>query len=381
MVDEFLASRPSSQSLRLVITTRDQKKSVSTITRLYRYLARHPRDARNRIYFQPEQLDLVSLSSVRNLAQSLLRSIPRLDAILLNAGIGGFTGINWLRATWDILTNFTQALTTPTYKLSAIGLTAPLQIFSNDHPHQPQSESKPHPPLAEVFCANVFGHYLLAHFLSPILSATPSSRIIWISSIEAHASAFSATDIQGLSSPTAYETSKRLTDILVLTSSLASTHLYVSRFLSQPQNPAPSTPPKMYLAHPGICATSILPLPLILQYMMILIMSVARWIGSPWHTVRPYKGACAPVWLALGSQGELNAKEAVTNAELGKVKWGSSTDRGGNESIRQTEVEGYGFAGEEIEGREAFDELGKDCWRQMEELREEWEARIWDIRS
>lgn len=114
---------------------------------------------------------------------------------------------------------------------------------------------------------------------------------------------------------------------------------------------------------------------------MILAMSVARWIGSPWHTVSPYKGACAPVWLALVSQGELDTKEAATNAGLGKVKWGSSTDRGGNESIRRTEVEGYGFAGEEIEGREAFDELGKDCWRQMEELREEWEARIWGIRS
>lgn len=350
---------------------------MSTITRLYQHLARHPRDARNRIYFQPEQLDLVSLSSIRTLAQSLLRSIPRLDAILLNAGIGGFTGINWLSAIWGILTNFTHALTYPNFKLSAVGLTAPLQIYSNGHLSQPQSESKPHPPLAEVFCANVFGHYLLAHFLAPILSATPASRLIWISSIEAFASAFSVTDIQGLSSPTAYETSKRLTDILVLTSSQASTRPYVSRFLSQPQTRAPSSPPKMYLSHPGICATSIFPQPLILQYIMILVTYIARWIGSPWHTVHPYKGACAPVWLALASQEELDAKEAATDAEIGKVKWGSSTNRAGNESIRRTEVDGYGLVGEESKGREAFEELGRDCWMQMEKLREDWEARIW----
>lgn len=357
-------------------TTRNKAKSVSTVTRLHQHLGRHPQDARNRILLQPEQLDLLSLSSVRDLALSLLRSLPRLDVVVLNAGIGGFTGINWLSATWSMLTNFTQALTYPTYKLSAIGRTTPLQIYHDIHSPQPQSESKPHPLLAEVFCANVFGHYFLVHFLAPILTATPSSRIIWISSLEAYDWSFSTTDIQGLSSPTAYETSKRLTDILALTSSLTSTRPYVSRFLSLPQTPV-TPPPKMYLAHPGICATSIMPLPLIFQYMMILVTYVARWVGSPWHTIHPYTGARAPVWLALSSQEELDATETADAATMGKTKWGSGTDRTGKESVRRTEVDGYGFAGEGTESREAFEELGRDCWTQMEELREEWEARLW----
>lgn len=88
--------------------------------------------------------------------------------------------------------------------------------------------------------------------------------------------------------------------------------------------------------------------------------------------MRPYVGACAPVWLALTAQEELDAVEAE-----GKAKWGSSADRTGNARVIRTEVEGYGVQGESGAMQE-FGELGRECWRQMEELRGEWEERIKD---
>lgn len=80
--------------------------------------------------------------------------------------------------------------------------------------------------------------------------------------------------------------------------------------------------------------------------------------------------------------------------EGGPGKWGSSTDTSGHERVARTEVEGWGYGGlvgEKGEGRkgrmrrakdltregkEEFEELGRLCWKKMEELREEWEERL-----
>lgn len=123
---------------------------------------------------------------------------------------------------------------------------------------------------------------------------------------------------------------------------------------------------------------------------MNLAFYIARLIGSPWHTVSAYKGACAPVWLALTAQEELEDLET----EAGKGKWGSACDAMGNERVARTEVEGWGMGGRvgvegsgnrvgggrgegvTREGREAFEVLGRECWGRMEGLRVEWEERM-----
>ena len=124
---------------------------------------------------------------------------------------------------------------------------------------------------------------------------------------------------------------------------------------------------------------------------MVAAFYIARWVGSPWHTVSAYKGACAPVWLALTDFEELEDMEQ----REGKGKWGSSSDRAGHERLMRTVVEGWGLGGRMGEGeltrrkgvrpgthevtrddREDFQELGRNCWRQMEELRIEWEAKL-----
>lgn len=394
LIDEFLFTRPTSQSLCLIYTTRDEKKSNDTLVRLHQHLDRNTKSLEaalsNRITFQPEQLDLTSLLSVQSLSKKLLTYLPKLDAIVLNAGYGGFIGLDWPKAVWGVLTDFPFEVTYPTYKINGVGYATAPQLLGSSKTEKPPS------PLGQVFCSNLFGHYFLVHALVPLLS-TPfgGGRIIWISSVEAYARTFSEDDIQGLSSPTAYESSKRLTDVLALTSSLPSTRRYVKSFLSNASSQQPETQsdlPNIYLAHPGICATGIIPLHIIPYYFMMFAFYLARWLGSPWHTVTSYKGACAPVWLALASQEELDALEERD----GKGKWGSCVDWTGEERVMRTEVEGWGYGGKVGDGpkggmrkgrrrgvkglnegeREAFEELGRRCWGEMEELRQDWEGRL-----
>lgn len=393
LIDEFILTRPGSHSLRLIITTRDKTKSHDTIARLKDHIFRTRKHRKinektplvPKIYLQAEQVDLCRLRSVQALANRLVRSFPKLDTIILNAGHGGFAGIDWPLAIWTILTNFPHSVTYPTFKISTVGDTTGPQVSEDSLP-----TGKAQPDLGGVFCSNVFGHYLLVHGIAPLLSNSASTpgRVVWIGSLEAYESTFSITDIQGLSSPSAYESSKRLTDLLALSSSLPSTQPFVRRFLPPPSG---HRPPKQYVTHPGICATNIAPLHWILVYLMTAAFYLARWIGSPWHTVTSHKGACAPVWVALASQEELDTLED----KEGAGKWGSAVNRQGEERATRTEVQGWGVGGkvgdnvglpkirrpQEVqdlsrEGREQFELLGRECWETMERLREEWEGML-----
>ena len=455
MIDEFLATRPPSQTLHLIITTRDKKKSDTTLLQIRSHLQKTltavygPDNAirtaqRRRIQLSGEILELTSLVSVRRLSQRLLERGEHIDALILNAGIGGWSGFNWPVAIWTVLTDVVQATTYPTFKLGYRGRVTASQIVdnadkdantrtntstassasSNGHPKsKAKNKNNPPPPqLGETFAANVFGHYMLSHYLMPLLkpkSSTPSlpGRIIWVSSIEAHARAFKLSDFQGLDSDISYESSKRLTDLLVLTSRLASTRRYVSSFLDceaselvvgngngnalataakgqRDEDRETDTQPQMYLAHPGICGTSITGLPLIVHTFMLGAFYIARLLGSPWHCVSPYLGAVASVWLTLATPSTL---DGLDGAE-GKGKWGSSVDWIGGERILRTETEGWGWSGivgEESDGgmrlnkgrprgmtaltqesREEFEDVAIKAWREIEELRVEWEKRL-----
>jgi 3-keto steroid reductase len=129
---------------------------------------------------------------------------------------------------------------------------------------------------------------------------------------------------------------------------------------------------------------------------MVAAFWIARMLGSPWHTLSTYTGAWAPVFLALSSQGALDAAESPYHQSGGgRVKWGSSANRFGVGSVSSTEVDGWGHGGVvgtaiveadrnrqrkrgavdlTKEEKENFEELGRKCWKQMEELRIKWDA-------
>jgi 3-keto steroid reductase len=396
LIDEFLQTRPQSESLVLIITTRDQRKGDATVEKLQRYLQRvcqkHEQTLpgiskllQHRVHFRQERLDLLSLVSVQKLSKRLRETTPKLDVVICNAGIGGWTGINWPVAIYSILTTWTKALTYPTFKLSGTGWVTKPQIST--------SNKSDEPALGEVFCANVFGHYLLGHYLAPLLARHPRSedargRIIWVSSIEAYDFTFDLNDIQGLGSKVPYESSKRLTDIMAITSTLPSTSNYVNQYLEYSEAFGKTTKPRIYVTHPGICGTSIVPLPLILEYLMFAAFYLARFLGSQWHSATVEKGAVAMVWLALAKQSTLDSMEK----QEGAGKWGSATDFWGQERVERTEVGGWGWGGKmgehkrkgrnpyaqdlTKESAEQFRETGEKCWAEMERLRIEWEDRL-----
>lgn len=253
---------------------------------------------------------------------------------------------------------------------------------------------------------------MLAHELLPLLSRRPSSspplaaaRIVWSSSLEAVARVFDPDDLQCLGGPAAYESAKRLTDVLALTCSLPAARPYSSRWLTMGRDRDGDDeknrvqPPRVYLSHPGIVASTLFPVPWFLFWAYELALAFSRWLGSPWHTVDGYSGAKAAVWLALEPQ------DALDDARAHRVKWGSSSDRHRRAHVKKTEVEGWGWEGRvqvvgahdddddisphqvlrKSTGRKhgvvdvtaedivRFEELGAACWRDMEELRATWE--------
>ena len=404
--------------------------------------------------------------------------LPRLDVVILNAGMGGWHTINWGYAVWHILTDTIHAMTWPQFKIGRAGSLAKPQLSSPakaaiaaDESAQPllsDQEKADEPPLGLQFCSNTFGHYILTHELMPLLSRTASpasrssGRIIWVSSIEAVPDVFDINDIQGLKSTKAYEGTKRLTDLLVLTSQMPSVKLFSAPFFEISGVSTPLTPasvrrssgawsptddhtllearkqgkswadiqvsyfphktanacrkrherlieriaenmeastasievqqgivkPNMYVLQPGIFASEILPLNAILVFIYKLVFVFTRWIGGMWYVVDPYKGAVAPVWLALSSEEHLEDLDATAS------KWGSAASPNGDERVTKTEVEWYGWerklpegeiAGEKLKGRnryavnaskesrENFEIQGAKCWREMEKLRKQWE--------
>jgi 3-keto steroid reductase len=351
-------------------------------------------------------LELTSLISIRDLSRRLLRDdIPYLNAIVLNAGIGGWAGIDWPVMVWTALTSIRQSTTWPTAKIGIEGLITTAQ-FSHD------AIADREPLLGEVFCANAFGHYMLAHYLMPLFRACPPDspgRIIWSSSIEADVHHYNPDDHQALKSPHAYEHTKRIADFLALTSTQPSTANLVQQYTSDSSTtrddprvrarPSLSTP-TIHVCHPGICTTTIIALYWIIQQCYLLGIYLARWLGSPWANVTAWHGAASATWLALASPSDLQAKEieAMGTSTSGAMKWGSSVDRLGNSYVRVTEIPGWGLDGSGMPfkdkwwggslGRKSgsvdatkedvteFIVQGKKVWERMEALRMEWEARI-----
>ncbi|KIX05183.1 uncharacterized protein Z518_06055 [Rhinocladiella mackenziei CBS 650.93] len=405
LIDEFLAPPNSgSGSLTIIFTTRSKQKGSETLSVLEKHLSRRASTKSDRqIYFQPENVELTSLLSIRSLCRKLLASdLPHLNAIVLNAGIGGWSGLNWPLTMYTVLTSIRQSTTWPTFKLGLVGLIAQRQL-----PQQTPADEEP--ILGEVFCANTFGHYMLVHWLMPLFRAcSPESpgKLIWSSSIECSAHHYNPDDHQGLRSDAAYEHSKRLTDILALTAdNQPATTSQVKSFTTPPpsmnigvQRPSQSEP-VFHLFHPGVCTTTIISLYWIIHECYRLSIYLARWCGSPWANVNPYLGAASATWLALASPAEIKVKEVEATGELGgPCKWGSSCNRLGKSSIRVTDVEGWGlngtgkpfqekwWGGQVGRKRGATDATNRDVenfivegaevWKKMEILRKDWESRI-----
>lgn len=325
-------------------------------------------------------VDLLKLSTVKTLAEQLLRRGQQIDAIVWNAGIAGWTGLNWPKAIWTCSTDLVHSTTYPLYMNCDVGLLTKSQTAGG--------KEKSEPKLGQVFTANVFGHYVLTHWIRPLM--TGDSRIVCLSSVSAVPDTFSPDDVQGLKSSSAYESSKRLTDLLVLTSELPSARPYVQNFLPPSTN---DSRPKMVVVHPGVVGTSIAGLHWFIELFMFASFYVARFLGSPWHPVTPYKGAVSAAFAVLSTQLPSSERQE------GKGKWGSAAAMSGDERVARTLVEGWGYCGRvgvvppgsvttgryrgskplTEESREEFETMGRNAWKELEDMRKEWEAILGPI--
>ncbi|KAJ5640458.1 hypothetical protein N7528_000083 [Penicillium herquei] len=399
LADEFLQTRSAPTKLNIIFTTRSTRKAQDTIQRLEAHLrttTSSPTDL-SRVRFIPESVDLGNLLSVRACSRRLNSTFPKLDSIILNAGIGGWSGIDWVPAVWGMVTDLVHSCTWPGFKLSPIGVLSDKQV--------PKGITNVEEPiLGSTFCANVFGHYMLAHNVAPSLKRAQGpdgpGRIIWISSLEATLKAFDVNDIQGLRSTVPYESTKTLTDILAITADLPSTAPWVNSFLGV-NSEKDSVKPSSHLAHPGICLTSIIPLPEPLIWAQGLAFYAARFLGSPWHSMTTYSGASSPVFAAISSNAQLDdAEKPYRQAGGGRPKWGSGASMFGTSHVYCTETEGWGYGGVvgtavveadrqrrrkrgatdlTAEQKESFEELGRQCWKQMEELRIIWDGILDEV--
>ncbi|KAI1106600.1 hypothetical protein F4804DRAFT_20177 [Jackrogersella minutella] len=430
IIDEFLTSRSLSSHLILIPTTRSVSKSRDTVLALRSHLETtaitskqlrsragpdyDPKTAISRVHILSVQLDLCNLRSIYGAAKQLLHgkvtdptgfiddvSIPRIDAALFNAGIGGWSGLDWFTfAKQFFQVGLVQCCTFPAFKKALPAAVISQEKLLGDSARDLKTQPL---ELAEVFCANVFGHYVLAHELLPLLSRSqpdePEGRIIWTSSIDAGFEHLSFDDFQARRSRPPYESSKRITDLICLTADLPGVRKASAPYFASPAAADKPIKPRFYLTHPGVVCTPLFPVPWLLFWGYYVAMYLARWLGSPWHPVESYLGACATAWLALADRDTLDALHAE------RVKWGTSTDRLGRAAPKKTEVDGWGWEGK-VEDREAlerddgagvlrklkgrkcdavdltedrrveFEDDGRRCWEELERLRTAWEVAI-----
>ena len=362
------------------------------------------------------EVDLCDLRSIRAAADRLVNGkvsdptgviddvrITRLDAALFNAGLGGWEGLDWLEFARQFITvGLIQSTTYPSFKkaLPTAAVLDSQKLLGDDNP----KSGPPPPPLAEVFCANVFGHYILAHELLPVLSRANASeapgRVVWTSSIDAGQKHYlDFDDFQASRYMPPYESSKRITDLICLTADLPSVKDISDSFFTSPAVADKPVKPRFYLSHPGIVCTPIFPLNWFLFFWYWVVMHLSRLCGSPWHTVDVCTAACATTWLALAEQSTLDAMNAQ------HVKWGSSVTRLGHSAPKKSEVEGWGWEGrigenEALERDEStgvlrnsmgrkwdaaplteekraeFEADGRRCWIELEKLRSAWETAL-----
>ncbi|KAI1387447.1 uncharacterized protein F4822DRAFT_406502 [Hypoxylon trugodes] len=432
IIDEFLASRPLSSHLILIPTTRSASKSRDTILSLRAHLKKtsksskqlraragpdyDPQSAISRVHVLSVQVDLCDPRSIYSVAKQLVHGkvsdptgviddvrIPRIDVALFNAGIGGWSGLDWLCLAKQFVTEgIVQSCTFPAFKMAAVPRSEldTKKLLGSSSKSDPKNQP---PKLAEVFCANVFGHYILAHELLPLLSRSepsePLGRVVWTSSVDATHEHLNFEDFQARSDKPPYESSKRITDIMCLTADLPSVQKVSTPYFSSPATADKPIKPRFYLSHPGVVCTPLFPLNWFLFYAYCLVMYLARWLGSPWHVVGSYAGAGATSWLALADQETLDSLHAE------RVKWGSAVTRMGHVAPKKTEVSGWGWEGK-VENRETlkrddaqgilrkergrkwnagdttedllveFEEEGRNCWSRLEKLREAWETAL-----
>ncbi|KAL4241180.1 hypothetical protein ABKN59_000119 [Abortiporus biennis] len=220
-------------------------------------------------------LDMASMHSVFQFGDEISQRYQYISHMICNGGGGTYNGMKWGVLIKQILAHPILALTVTEFKNQISGVT------TDDG-------------LGYVFQSNVFSHYALSRYLQPLFSSysklsSQPARILWTSSLESSPEDFSLEDWQLLKTYHSYETSKYEIDL-------------VAHRLALQSQKDESSAVRHYIIHPGIshsnAAHDLVPTE-IFNWFKVLLFYVARFFGSPNHTIEPFKAAISAVHLCL----------------------------------------------------------------------------------
>ncbi|KAH9970846.1 NAD(P)-binding protein [Lactifluus volemus] len=220
-------------------------------------------------------LDLASVQSTLAFADEVARTYPYVSHLVCNAGVAPFLNISWsllLRQVWRnfLELDMLQLVTIPNYNIQRTAM------MSDDG-------------LGWVWQCNVFGHYILCRALEAKLAAsqTGPGRVLWMSSLTAHADNFyDPTDWQLVDSSQPYEGSKFQIELI---------RAELSR------RAGPASPVRHFTVHPGVVFSSI-DAALVggfMSQMKLLVFYLARCLGSLHHNISSWNGAAAMAHVCL----------------------------------------------------------------------------------
>ena len=248
----------------------------------------------------PIVLDLADMHSIKQTYEKLQKEFSEINYIFLNAALGVCSGINWFQAVKEMISNPLNAVTDPHYKIQKVGLT------SKDG-------------MGLILQTNVFGPFYLMKKLLPLLTKG-NGVVIWISSLRSDPNYLPLDDLELINSPTPYEGSKRMIDLL---------HLSTYKELKRKDV-------YQYVVQPGIFVSQSFyqHLNIITYYLMMLMFYLARRWGSYWHTIDPYKAANAATYVCTFNDRDFERQD---------IKYGSATYNDGVEHIKPEEIDDSGM--------------------------------------
>ncbi|ODV87658.1 hypothetical protein CANARDRAFT_4981 [[Candida] arabinofermentans NRRL YB-2248] len=296
----LLREVPSDYRLTIIVTSRTLPKAIESIESIKKYDETTTK-RKGILEFDYLLIEFTNMVSIRAAVYELEKNYTKIDYLFINAAQGVYAGIDWIQATKENLTNPVKACTYPTYKIQKIG------VKSKDG-------------MGLVFQANVFGpYYLIESICQSLMSNSPDARIIWISSIMSKPSYLSFNDLQLLESDVSYEGSKRLVDLL---------HLSTFETLKTKYGI------KQYVTQPGIFTSFsffkfLNPFTF---YGMLLLFYISRFLGSPWHNISGWNAANAPVFVCTKTDDDSRQD----------IKYGSATSHKGVEYLKNMEIDGTG---------------------------------------
>ncbi|TPX35699.1 hypothetical protein SmJEL517_g01863 [Synchytrium microbalum] len=241
-------------------------------------------------------VDVGSVKSVLSACKQFKERFDQLDLLFCNAGIMNVTGLNIKNAIWMLLTD--------PMRLSRTGGGGEVLTQKKD--------AKSVDGLGETFHVNVFGHYIILRELESLLDAAPKSRVIWVSSLTAVSEFLNPDDLQALTNNSAYESSKRLMDVLSM--QLSRQWVGKSRY--------------SFMTDPGVTMTGIVG-DLLPQWALTCAYYTMRLLGTG-ATPSSGDGAYSAVHVALDEHIE-DLKPTI--------KYGSWTSPFGHTSIAERKVE------------------------------------------